>query len=249
MRNKKIIFKPLTEYAENMHESPKPASRFLPSWYKNTSPFTVAGQGFQDVAKANKISQLTEINWHSTYKQCVPLVDSMTSGYILTSQAALMVAFDSSQEPALQSIRWMTEHQPIDQQPAEVLDNKYPIPYGYSPVMFRWHNDWKIQTPEGYSILVTHPFHRHDLPFMTITGVIDTDKHPNSIFMPFFVRKDFEGMIPEGTPIAQIIPFKRDQWVSESLKYDKDDKYGLEKIKQSFSRGYRNKFWSKKTYR
>ena len=33
--------------------------------------------------------------------------------------------------------------------------------------------------------------------------------------MPFFVLKGVRGILPAGTPYAQIIPFKREHWESE----------------------------------
>jgi hypothetical protein len=33
--------------------------------------------------------------------------------------------------------------------------------------------------------------------------------------MPFFVVKGFTGIIPAGTPYAQMLPFKREDWQSE----------------------------------
>jgi hypothetical protein len=33
--------------------------------------------------------------------------------------------------------------------------------------------------------------------------------------MPFFVLKGLHGILPAGTPYAQIIPFKREHWESE----------------------------------
>jgi hypothetical protein len=33
--------------------------------------------------------------------------------------------------------------------------------------------------------------------------------------MPFFVVKGFTGIIPAGTPYAQMIPFRRENWESE----------------------------------
>ena len=33
--------------------------------------------------------------------------------------------------------------------------------------------------------------------------------------MPFFIIKGFTGILPAGTPYAQILPFKRENWSSE----------------------------------
>ena len=35
------------------------------------------------------------------------------------------------------------------------------------------------------------------------------------INFPFFIKEGFTGLIPYGTPIVQIIPFKRDDWKSK----------------------------------
>jgi hypothetical protein len=47
-----------------------------------------------------------------------------------------------------------------------------------------------------------------------LSGIVDsTILHEGSI--PFFIKKGFEGIIPAGTPILQIIPFKKDNWTSK----------------------------------
>ena len=48
------------------------------------------------------------------------------------------------------------------------------------------------------------------MPFHSFSGIVDTDKHPVPVNFPFVVKKDFEGVIPAGTPIAQFIFLKRD---------------------------------------
>ena len=55
------------------------------------------------------------------------------------------------------------------------------------------------------------------MPFYVLPAIVDTDKHPINVNFPFFIRKDFEGTLPMGTPIMQIIPFKRDIWTHEVI--------------------------------
>jgi hypothetical protein len=50
------------------------------------------------------------------------------------------------------------------------------------------------------------------LPFFTLSGVTDTDTWGGSDVLNFALKKDFEGVIPAGTPIVQIIPFRRETW-------------------------------------
>jgi len=44
-------------------------------------------------------------------------------------------------------------------------------------LVIKFNNFWTIESPPGYSLLVTHPVNRYDLPFVTLTG---PDRHPIS---------------------------------------------------------------------
>ena len=48
-----------------------------------------------------------------------------------------------------------------------------------------------------------------------MVGVIDTDTLNTGSNAPFVLRKNFAGLIPKGTPMFQIFPFKRESWVAE----------------------------------
>ena len=67
--------------------------------------------------------------------------------------------------------------------------------------------------------------------------------------VPFFIKSNFEGVIPCGTPMFQIIPFKRENWKSEkdiSLK-DLDKKHEFLNLRTMHGY-YKNKFWNRKSY-
>ena len=53
------------------------------------------------------------------------------------------------------------------------------------------------------------------MPIKTITGIIDTDSLKTFANSPFVIKEGFEGIIEKGTPMFQIIPFKRDSWKAE----------------------------------
>jgi hypothetical protein len=104
--------------------------------------------------------------------------------------------------------------------------------------------------PDGYSAIVMHPLNRVDLPFITMSGIVDFDKsiHAPIGNIPFFIKKGFEGTIPAGTPMFQIIPFKREDWNSENQPYS--DIFWQEKMKErkSIANIYKKKIWQKKSY-
>jgi hypothetical protein len=59
------------------------------------------------------------------------------------------------------------------------------------------------------------PMHRESV-FTILPGIVDTDRYYSPVNFPFTVNDpNFEGLIPKGTPIAQVIPFKRDSWAMQ----------------------------------
>jgi hypothetical protein len=238
MREQIIRFEPTEEFVPTLIQYPKSSSRFIPNWYKKDPTYTT-GKG--------DILSMMKNGGNGTYKACTPVTDSITSGYTIVLSAAVSVRSASDSE-YLPEIFWNVHWGPLERKPQELLSN-YPVPHNHSPLFFRWITYWGIRTPSGYSSLITHPHHRYDLPFTTISGVVDTDRHPNSLELPFFIKNDFEGIIEEGTPIAQILPFKRDNWKSEPLDFDPKYKFNsLSATKLDFIRTYKNRYWTRKNY-
>jgi hypothetical protein len=81
-------------------------------------------------------------------------------------------------------------------------------------LLIKFINFWTIELPPGYSLFITHPVNRQDLPFQTLTGLVDADRYKeNFIHFPASWRDaGFNGVLPKGTPVAQCLPIKRDAW-------------------------------------
>ena len=67
--------------------------------------------------------------------------------------------------------------------------------------------------------------------------------------IPFYVKDDFEGIIPQGTPIAQIIPFRQEKWLSK-IKKGLIEKALVHASASGakLSGWYKTTFWTKKNY-
>ena len=67
-----------------------------------------------------------------------------------------------------------------------------------------------------------------------------------------YIKKDFKGIIKQGTPLIQAIPVKRESWDSECVVYS-DGKDEIEKqrlmVRSSFKNSYKEKFRQKKEYK
>jgi hypothetical protein len=217
-----------------------PASEFVPEWYRK-SPSSFEGSNTElDIASPSITT--------ATYKKCTPFFDALTSGYMAYLTADIEVT-DNPNNPNFPYILWRATRKIITEHSPNQWQGLVP-PKGYYRHVLKWHNSLGLRTPEGYSLLFTHPSNRFDLPFITITGVVDTDRYEQPVQYPFFLREDFTGIIEAGTPIAQITPIKRDIWSREHFKYNEDEAIvESEKFRSTIKRAYKNLHWIRKEYK
>lgn len=186
---------------------PAPTKKHIPEWYRKAESTFVDQSG----------------NENAGLKKCMPFMDTLVSGYVLKTPVPIYInenkkrtdgshLFNDS-ENGLQ-IWWDGPESLRDfiaERPKE-SGQTMPRPPGHYSNHFVFKGYWSIKTPRGYSLLMTNPLNRHDLPFTIASGIIDSDKFYASGNIPFFLKKDVGGVIPEGTPFAQLIPIKRAQW-------------------------------------
>lgn len=233
---KNIIFYAHSEYVKNVSDAPAPAIKQLPSWYKEW-PDTLAIKGVDDEYSKSLL----------TGKSCAPFFDALSSGYYLTLFDDLLVTTNDLGAPY---IRWNGKHVVCDTRPR--FDPHIPIPAGCDSTPFTWKLTFAPKLPKGYSALITHPLNRHELPFVTGSGIMDGDMFYSTGNIPFWIKKGFEGYIPAGTPYAQVIPIKRESWkssVAEETCESGKSFWRVEKLINTKKRGaYKKYFWQKKDY-
>lgn len=214
---------------------PSSGKNFIPEWYKNI-PSNIDRKKFR----------LTPDNKDlGTVKRCVPFLDALMGGYMATLWQDLQV----TQRNGFPQLNWPTIP-PVAEMRDEGHAKGFEAPAGYDSLSFTWQSPYIAQTPPGYSLLITHPMNRFDLPFMTASGLVDADNLLYQGNIPFFLKQGFEGVIPKGTPIFQMIPFKREDWISEkdeSLR--KMAAIENQKALSVLNGWYKTKVWKKKTYR
>jgi hypothetical protein len=77
----------------------------------------------------------------------------------------------------------------------------------------KFNSFWTIELPKGWSLMATHPINRFDLPFRTLTGLVDSDRfHDVGVFFPaIWIDSEFAGTMAAGTPVAQCFPVSREE--------------------------------------
>lgn len=215
---------------------PQPAKNFLPDWYKNILPY-------RDGKKVAFIEGTEDKA--ATMKKCMPVFDSMTSGYIIPTYVDIWITIRNG----IPFYEWADiSPQPISWHPSWQSEGHPNTSNNFDTAKFT--NPWGIKTPKGYSCMFISPMH-HNTPIKILPGIVDTDQYTSNVNLPFvLVDKDFEGLIPAGTPLAQIIPFKRDSWVQkDGNAKDVADVYDKQySIVTKFYDAYKTLFWSKKSY-
>jgi hypothetical protein len=212
---------------------PVPASKAIPESYKN-------------IPRHSDTSDKTRNTF--TVKACVPYLDAMTAGYMLTTWCdieVIQVKVGNDPQPGL---RWDSELWPAEDRPLSAATGLQRM-NGYSHWVYSWNMPWGIKTPEGYSALVTHPLNRPDLPFITFSGLVDSDVFAVPGSAPFCISMGFEGIIPKGTPYLQVIPIKRHDWEIQVNNDLREEQEPLRAEARDAEGGiYRAKHWTKKDY-
>ncbi len=228
--------KPILEYESGIETYPNmitPARNHIPDWYKKIPRW-----------KNNKIFEFGK-GFNITVKQCMPFLDSLTSGYMIVLPNDLYVEEDNHGSPF---ITWNKTDFPPEVR-GEVADLNL-VPEGHFPLEFTWKTGVANAVPLGYSMLFTHPLNRHDLPFTTLSGIVDGGMILGGTGnIPFYVKKNFKGLIPMGTPIIQIIPFRQENWISKiKIGLFKKGQLNFDRSGSVISGWYKKTFWTRKKY-
>lgn len=233
----KLSFIAFTDLAQHLPEKPKPIRQLIPKWF----------QKFPQLKNGNKKFELDlQGGSNQTVKACNPFLDALTTGYAIVLDADLVVNVENN----IPKISWreggknFIETHDNFQVPKELFGE------GYYSQALKFITSWIAKTPKGYSLVYTHPLNRTDLPFYTFAGVVESDSFERAVNLPFLLKKNFEGIIPAGTPIAQVIPIKRETWTHNFKEYNDSNFKKNQLALFTRAKNYYKKFhWVRKDYR
>jgi hypothetical protein len=229
--NKKIIFTDTIGVEEEYR--PKPAFMYVPEWYKQMKSYI---SGKKEVFPNAELPQ--------TIKKCMPVFDTITAGYIIPTYVDVYVRIENDAP----YFSWAA-YDAINFHSLEQLD-KHPNANGFSAP--KWRNPWGIKLPKGYSALFVPPMHNPNGFFKVLEGIVDCDTYTAPVNFPFLMNDTkFEGLIPAGTPMVQVIPFKRENWemsIGQEEEHREMQKVIL-KLNHKFFDRYKTMFRTPKEYK
>jgi hypothetical protein len=238
----KIRFYPFNLSTLEFAPKPIPASKILPEWYKKQP----------GIVKSDQAIQSGFIN--STVKKCMPMFDILTAGYVIVAPCDIHVDATDPEKLSYSVPSTMKQFQ------SDMFASHAPEQYDHYPVdtdkyhktLLRIMPFWSVSTPSGYSALFAHPFHREESELFAMSAIVDTDRFISEGHLSFLVKKGFSGIIKQGTPLVQVIPFKRDDWESEIVGVDEANEKTFAQrlnLRSTFANGYKEKFRAKKEYK
>jgi len=211
----------------------EPSKKFVPTWYKNISKYVddsvlrIDSKGFTNIG----------------LKGCFPFLDSLNLGYMLTVHCDILVEMVDG----VQKLSWTSDTPPIQPRPMAIVKDIPSVP-GYGNFTQAWYFRHGVLLPKGYSMLITQPLNHFELNTFTTSGVVDADGGMAAGGIPFSVKDNFEGVIKAGTPIMQLIPFKRDNWKLEYSKEKEPKNVPVWSPRNSLSGWYKQNVWKKKSF-
>jgi hypothetical protein len=177
---------------------PRPARDALPDWLRKMPAMAFSDSHCQTVR---------------TLKHCPPFIDAMTHGFVMSLPCDVTVNACE--------LRWDWQIPPLTVEGHTRSPVSFHVPTQMKGTPFfderraavKFNSFWTIELEKGWSLMATHPINRLDLPFRTLTGLVDSDRfHDVGVFFPaIWIDPDFAGTLAAGTPIAQCFPVSREE--------------------------------------
>lgn len=170
--------------------APVPAREAMPDWFRRLAP----------VDK----SRLSTTDNALTVKRCMPFLDALMAGWILPLAATVRIDIRDNGQTV--DTGWDFDK--------TMVSNHHPYQVSGHPMQPRppckLHNHWTIRTPPGWSCLFIAPMNQPNGVIEVAAGIVDTDEYTSLIHFPFFATAP-DGLytLEKGTPLVQVIPFRR----------------------------------------
>lgn len=236
----KIIFHSNKIY-NKPETAPQTGRKLLPKWWEDSDTFVKDYEG-------NPVANFNGEGKMFSFKACPAMLDTFQTGYLLVTPCDIEFYEKHGRPKAKVPVGF--EDFIGERGPMIGFEN----PPGFNKWHFHWYANWAPELPEGYSSLYVPPINHFELPWITVGGIIDSDKVTTSGLIPFFLKEGFVGIVPAGTPYLQIIPFKREDWESEIVFHTfseiiEKDRKTADTFRTSEGGVYKKLFWSKRKYK
>jgi hypothetical protein len=176
---------------EGVIAPPVPAKTYIPDWFRRLP--------------AVDESKVSPTDTGLTIKRCMPFLDAMNTGWIIPLPATVRLRVSNGGRDV--EAGWDFDRTLVSFHGTHQVRGNPKEPRAACKL----HNFWTVVTPPGWSCLFIDPLNRPNGIFEVIAGVVDTDTYRAPVHFPFFpMAADGLHVIEKGSPMVQVIPFRRD---------------------------------------
>lgn len=176
---------------EGVIAPPVPAKTYIPDWFRRLP--------------AVDESKVSPTDTGLTIKRCMPFLDAMNTGWIIPLPATVRLKVSNGGRDV--EAGWDFDRTLVSFHGTHQVRGNPREPRAAA----KFHNFWTVVTPPGWSCLFVDPLNRPNGIFEVIAGVVDTDTYRAPVHFPFFpVAADGLHVVEKGSPMVQVIPFRRD---------------------------------------
>ena len=252
MFRKQIEFICHEEYAHTELEKPEPVKAHIPDWYK-------------------KLEHNLRV---ITVKGCMPVLDTLTAGYVLKMPQDLYIEFNVDKinpetgkvmvdektgknlkdfnfryglfnEENMMGAKMMNLNGKKPQYHHKIqLEGSHFVEKNKGFDILKILNPWVVKTPPGYSCLFVPPLNNPDDRFEIIAGIVDTDKWNLEVNFPFIINGYKYETLT--TTIKRGTPF------AQVIPFKRDSwkmKFGTKTAKQTFTEYLRHQLQIIRSYK
>jgi hypothetical protein len=221
---------PLIEFHTIGHERfppPYPASRNIPDWYKDLATECTTADPNMPVMP--------------TIKRCPPFLEALGAGYIIPLADDIQFTTDAKGNLSFACRNDIVHTHDPGQYKGTPFGNR---------VIVKFINMWIIRTPPGYSTLLVQPMNRFHIPFVMLSGVVETDNWYLEIHFPAICQlpPNSQYVMKKGTPLMQAIPFARQQWQSSAGEREAQTRESARLAHVDNPHVYKDQHWRKKSF-
>jgi hypothetical protein len=196
---------------------PFPASQHMPEWFKNLPADWEQG---------------------GTLKRCPPFLTAMGAGYLIPAPADTLLRVTESGE-----FRESGKY--------SLFSGHFPQQFAGAPFagarVLKFDNPWIIVTPPEYVCLITGPVNRFEMPFVPLTGIVETGTYYKQVKLPTICLlgpgKSF--LLRRGTPMIQVIPIRREEWTHEAAVLNREHNNEQQALFDANPHAYKENYWKR----
>ena len=174
---------------------PKPTARYTPEWWKTL--------------KIDETKRTAYELYTGNIKHCPSFTDVFTSGYVVPMWMDIYLGYDKETGLSGTKSNNVTN---VGYHNGAALDLKnYKFLGKETSAFFKAYSPWSIMAKPGISVMILPLFFNFDPDFSVVPGIIDADVINHLSPDIAYHSQNREIFIERGTPMFQVIPFRKEK--------------------------------------